>query len=308
MTSNSDFSAELDQALCDKIISSANYPLTAMENVNPFPGCGKIAPEKISEIYAYSKIEIDELIKLSSDYIDDNKQESDATVYDQVYSFGSSFIQQAKRVLDAIENAPKSGPQAYQGPDKDILEEIINSGVRGISKSIKPLGDIEFYAWNSFLKIVIKDKPSIKLNSPRVDLSNIIINVIATGELWAKYPWLDCYKWCTVWKKVTKCERVASITVSLDIKAKLHCDLETEGARVKAVGKFDELRFNYPILDKLPLEGIANKSLQGKMIYIYDASGLMATIPLLQSKFSVQSIDLPSEVGKLVVAVTLKKL
>jgi hypothetical protein len=75
-----------------------------------------------------------------------------------------------------------------------------------------------------------------------------------------------------------------------------------------AQASFDELRLDYDILDKIPLEGIANKALRDSLVYVYDASTLMATVPVFQSKFAIASIQLPDATGSLGVGVTIKKL
>lgn len=308
MGNNNDFYVQIDQSACDKVLDSTSYPLTAFEHRQSFPGCARLAAIDGNDMYAYTQEEIAELIKSSALHVKDGGSGEDSDVYSQVYSFASSIVQQAKKVLDALNGAPKAGPQAYEGPSKEVLEAIVSGGVEQLATTIKPLGDFGVYAWNPYLAVSVRERPEITLNSPRTDLSNVKIRVTATGELWIKYPWLDCYRWCTDWKKVVKCDRIASVTVAPEIKAKLHADFRANGARVYAQASFDELRLNYPILDKIPLEGIANKALGDSLVYVYDASTLMATVPVFQSKFAIASIQLPAAGGSLGVGVTIKKL
>jgi hypothetical protein len=137
-------------------------------------------------------------------------------------------------------------------------------------------------------------RPQINLRSPRIDLKGIRVEVKATGELWAKYPWWNCYKWCTKWKKVIKCDRVGSLTVAPEIAAEAHASVEARGTEVIVRGEFDRLRLAYPILDKIPLEGIANGALRDKLIFVYDAAKLVFAVPVLGSRFRVESINLPA--------------
>ena len=178
----------------------------------------------------------------------------------------------------------------------------------GIKNLVNTLGDWGLYAWCPYLRVVLKRKPQLNLGSPRIDLTNISITVTATGELWAKYPWWNCYQWCTSWKKVIKCDRIASLTVSPDIRAAAHANCESTGSRVYVRGEFDSLRLDYPILDKIPLEGIANRALADRLVYVYDAAQLVETVPVLQSHFTVGSISLPPTASGISVGVTLRQV
>lgn len=73
-------------------------------------------------------------------------------------------------------------------------------------------------------------------------------------------------------------------------------------------GEFDSLRLDYPILDKIPLEGIANRALADRLVYVYDAAQLVETVPVLQSHFTVGSISLPPTASGISVGVTLRQV
>jgi hypothetical protein len=207
---------------------------------------------------------------------------------DQLFSFGGSIIQQAKTVLNAADD-PK-----YEGPPRSDLELVINGGIEKLGPSLrKIMGDWGLYAWCPHLKITLKRRPSFNLRSPRIDLNGIRVNIVATGELYAKYPWWNCYKWCTKWDKVIKCDRIGSVTISVDIAIEAHAILSTQGSSVFATAEFDKLRLDYPILRLLPLEDLVNPVLKHKKLKIYDASKLVSTIPLLGSRFRIKTIALP---------------
>lgn len=295
-----DLYAEIKQSVCDKLLSSTSYPFKALENRQNFPGCSNLAAKYKDSFYELSKKEIKDLLNSSLATVR-SRSNNTQSVHSQVYSFAGSIIQQAKSVIDAASSAGAD----YEGPEVKEMQEIVNGGIESLTET---LGDFGIYAWNSYLRITIDAKPSILLKSPRIDLNGINIEVTATGELWSKYPWWNCHKWCTKWEKIHKCEKIASLTVSPNLKAEAHADIQTQGARVNILVEFDKLRLAYDILDKIPLEGIANRELKGKPVFIYDASQLVTTVPVLGSKFSIDSISTPPSPDSIGVAVTLKQI
>jgi hypothetical protein len=220
---------------------------------------------------------------------------------DQIFSFGGSIIEQAKKVLDAA----NSGDSRYDGPTKKELQKIIDGGTPGL---VDTLSDFGLYAWCPYLRVILRSRPSLRLSSPRIDLNDIRIEVTATGELWAKYPWFNCYKWCLEWKKVIKCNKIASITVSPNMKAEAHADCSAQGTKVFVRALFDKLRLDYDILNKIPLEGIANDKLKDQLVFVYDASQLVQTVPILKSRFAVSSISLPPSASGINVAATISRI
>lgn len=295
-----DFSASIQQQAVDKLLDSTHYPLVAVDKREDFPGCDKVAAELGQIVYKYSKVESKALLKEAVSAIKSDKLSANS-LSSALYSEAAAIIEQCKRASIAAKEAGKE----YEGPDPKEYDAVVNGGVVGL---IDTLSDVEFYAVCTRLKVTIRKRPQIKLSSPRIDLSGIKLEILATGELWAKYKWPNCYRWCTKWEWVKKCKSVASITVSPEIRAKAHCTLSTQGARVLAKAKFDELRLDYHILDKIPLEGLANSALDGKPVVIYDASKLIAAVPVFQSSFGIKSISLPSDPSGLTVAVEIAEI
>lgn len=298
----SDLYAEVQQSTSNKLLNSVGYPFKVFEKRQDFPGCSKLAAKDNDPIYEYSKDEIKVMLKNSVTGVKNRAQnESAVSVNDQVYSFAGSVIEQAKKVVDV---ANSSGAD-YEGPDKKEMQGIVDGGIEGL---VDTLGDFGVYAWNPYLRVVIKKQPTIALRSPRIDLTGISIEVTATGELWAKYPWWNCYKWCTQWEKVHKCDRIASLTVSPDVIADAHANIEASAARVFVRAEFDKLRLDYEILNKISLEGIANDALRDKLVFVYDAAQLIATVPVLQSKFAIESIALPATQSGIGVGIVLRQI
>jgi len=234
--------------------------------------------------YEYSKAEVKAMLR--SSVAAAGRGATSSSVLGDLYSFAGSIVEQAKKVLDAAEQ----GGREYEGPPKAEMRAIVDGGIENL---VDTLGDWGLYGWSPYQRVRVMRRPQIRLSSPRIDLNNIRVEVKATGELWAKFPWWNCYKWCLRWKKVIKCERIGSITVDPDIAAEAHANVEARGSEVVVRGEFDRLRLDYPILDKIPLEGIANRVLGNRFVFVIDASKLVVAVPVLGSKFSVESIGLP---------------
>lgn len=295
-----DLYAEVNQTSFDKLLASTSYPLTVIDKREGFPGCANMAALDDGGFYKFTA---DEVAELFNDCVTLAGRDVTASMHDQVFAFGGTILQQAKVMLDA------SSDGQYEGPTPADLKTIIDGGIENLGSSLRGyLGDWGVYAWCPSLRVRLKQQPKIGLQSPRIDLSGVVIDAMATGELWAKFPWWNCYKYCLKWRKVTKCERIASVTASLEVKAEAHAMLSVRGVQVFAEGKFDKLRLAYEILDKIPLEGLANRGLQGKEVLVYDGSQLIATVPVLRSNFVIDSIDLPAKPDSIAVGVNIRKI
>ena len=298
----SDLSARIDQTACDKLLQSIHYPFVPLERNEPFPGCDKLVAAEVDGLYRYPDADVDRLFANSVEQINTRDTNTDVTVEDQIFAFGGSIIQQAKLVREAADKPD------YEGPDKAELDAIIDGGIPLLGKSLRRvMSDWGIYAWCSHLRVTVKSRPGLKLSSPRIDLTGLRLEVRATGELHAKFPWWNCYQWCLRWRKVHKCERIASLTVSPDLAIDAHAGLEIAALRVLASASFDRLRLDYPILRDLPLEGLANSLLKVKRVPVYDAAPLIATVPVLQSRFVVDSLDLPPTGDGIEIGVNLRQ-
>ncbi|MDI6623087.1 MAG: hypothetical protein QME55_00015 [Brevundimonas sp.] len=297
-----DLYGEVNQTCCDKLLGSVKYPFVLFDRQESFPKTAGGADFEDGGFYQFTEQETDELFRTA---VSEAGTRADATVHDQVFAFGGTILQQAKVMLDAL----NAKPDEFEGPSREELEAIINGGIENLGTTMRGfLSDWGVYAWCPHLRATVKSKPAIKLQSPRIDLDNVRLEFKATGELWVKYPWWNCYKWCLKWKKVIKFDRIASITVTPDIAIDAHAVFSVRGAQVFASGKFDRLRLEYDILDKIPLEGLANRAVAGKEIPIYDGAQLVATVPLLKSRFTVDKIALPPKSDAVGIGVTVRQL
>jgi hypothetical protein len=205
-----------------------------------------------------------------------------------VFAFCGSIIEQAKKVVDAANSAGAK----CKGPDPKLMQAIVEGGIQKLPQTLRPFGDWGVYGWCSYLRVIGKKKPDFQLGLPETDFNKISLRITATGELWFKFPWWNCYSWCFEWEKVIKCIRVASVTPTLDIAADAWARFNAKGPIVEAYAGFNKLRLDYPILRDIPLEGIANLALRGKPVYVYDASQLIETVPVLKSRFTVDKVTL----------------
>jgi hypothetical protein len=295
-----DLYAEIDQTAVDKLLSSTNYPVTVLEKSQSFPGCDNLALEREGSAYKYTDKQVDDLFERTVTSIEQGKRESDHHILEQLYAFACSII-------DKCQSALNSASSDYQGPDKNSLQKIVDGGVRSLPANLRAItGDFGVYAWCPHLQVTVRQRPALNLASPRISLQNLRVEGSATGELWVKYPWLSCSHWHCHW--VTKCDRVGSITVSIDVAADAHVDLSVQGAKVYGQGAFDRLRLDYWILRDIPLEGIANSALGNRRLLVYDASKLIETVPVLGSKFAIGAIDLPAMGHAIGVGVTLNQV
>ena len=286
-----DFATEINQSVADKLLDSTGYPLVVSEKKEEFPGCDKAKILETDELYRLSDGEIDEMFRTAVAKLDEKDASEDRdenTIYDDIVIFAGEVIEQAKKVLVASED------DRYEGPPPEQLEAIIDGGIEQLPANLKAMSsDWGVYFWCPLLRVTIKERPTLSLESPTVRLANLRAEIRAKGEMWIKFPWFNCYKWCLRWKKVIKCKRVGSISVSPDIAVDAQISFEGRGAQVYAKGKFNRLRLDYPILEKLPLESIANLGLKKKELMVYDARKLLATVPVLESDFGVKQIGLP---------------
>jgi hypothetical protein len=303
VTGSTDLYAEVGQSAADKLLSSVSYPFVVMERRENFPGCKRLARALEDEVYQFTDEQVDEMFRECVQIVSNRKGQGENTIHDDLLSFGGAVIQQAKRVLEA------QSQEGYDGPSRKELETIVNGGVESLGENLRAIfSDFGLYAWNPHLRVTLKTRPKLKLQSPRIDLDGVKIEVLATGELWVKYPWWNCHKWCLKWVKVIKCDRIGSITVSPDIAADAHADIAARGARVYVKAAFDRLRLDYPILREIPLEGLANKVLGNKEIVVYDATALVASVPVLGSRFAVDAITLPANSTGVGIGVDIKQI
>lgn len=118
--------------------------------------------------------------------------------------------------------------------------------------------------------------------------------------MWQEYWWFG-WKWALI----------LSVTVpdpGIDFVFDADANFNAAGATVTVTAHFNKLRLDYSILNGIPLEGLANSILGSKPLAVYDASKLIATIPIFESHFAVADINLPRTNGGITVEATVKQI
>jgi hypothetical protein len=298
-----DLYAEVNQGACDKLLDSVTYPFEAFEKSNDFPGCDKMGLVELEPppVYEYTKAEVQQLLDQA---VKQHSKGDRPSLDDDVFSFCGSIIEQAKKVVDAANSAGNK----YKGPDLKLMEAIVQGGIQKLPQTLIPFGDWGVYAWCSYLRVIVRQKPHFQLGLPETDFKNIRLRVTAKGELWWKHPWWNCYHRCFEWHKVIKCDQHGHVKPTLNIAADAWAKFDAKGPIVEAYAGFDKLRLDYPILKKIPLEGIANSALRGKPVYVYDASKLIESVPVLKSRFTVDKVTLADKANGIGLGVRIRKV
>jgi hypothetical protein len=308
-----DLSAKIEQSAVDKLLKSVNFPLTIVDVVTPPPG-NLFTRELINEneitlsdtqaqelLTALSKVNTTHIQTIPSINDGENK------FYQEALSNISTTIESAKACLKALE-APQiqtSSGQIFSFPDKTYLEKIVNGGVEGLLQTTKGL---EIKAICSDLKVIANNRPGLSLNGPKISVSNAKITVKATGELWSHLPSFHCSRWCTNWTITWRWVKLASVSVSVTIDLDAYIELISNGKIVSARGHVNKLRLAYPILKEIPLENIANNYLQGKLVPVFDAGSFIASVPVINSRFAIDSISIPNATGFTEIDISIKQL
>lgn len=293
-------------------MGSVNYPFEVFshhEDFHPFEAT-KSGPSPVpSAAYDYTKKEITEILDATQNW--GKKATSlqvpkslDGQFYSVLLKECSATIESAKACLAAREEAKSKG-QPFSGPSESDLQDILDGGIKGLAQ----IDGFQFRALCTDLRVFASGKPDVQLKGPTVTLSNLKIVGDACAEVWWYHPsfhcsWL-CFNWSVTWSWGPLI-RVCVEGVKFDVAA--HATAATDGPLVTVTATADRLRLDYDILRELPLENIANHYLADKRVLVYDASKLVAAVPVLGSRFQVSSVDLPAITGGLQVNVSVKQV
>jgi hypothetical protein len=215
----------------------------------------------------------------------------------------STVIADAKRCLDALRKAKAEGTP-FTGPDEALLEGVVKGGIAALPK----VRGIEFRVHVAWLRVVA-ERPGVGLGVPTTTLSGVRVQVSTTLELWWHHPVLHCSHLCTQWSISWAWSRLLSVTIhGLRLAADAHADVSAHGTEVQVRAAFDRLRFDYPVLGLIPLEGIANAILGNKPVLVFDAGKYLATLPVLESKFAVSDLALPPGAGRIEADITIRSV
>lgn len=322
-----DLQSSVAQSAADKLVKSVGYPFTVFERKSPYEGLALADFEADPEdeaIYRLDEKQLRQLLgeadKVPKTYDRQGNRpmkQEDQLAHETLRGL-EEIAANARECLDALHahTAAKSEDKpAWDGPTEQELKDIIAAAeARPLSyDSLRTtLGDWGITPLVTWIKVQLREAPAFTLGGTVFGLG-VKVAADGTGEVWLKHPWLKCVKkWhgiCYGWKKITKHTLLLRVTLrGIKVKAKAEAHLSTNGPLVLATGKFTELRLDHKWLDQIPLERIANQALTAKPVTIFDAGKLVATVPLLGSRFTVGSLVIPNVPGEIGVEVTLKQL
>lgn len=301
-----DLSATVSQSSADKLVKSVSYPFTAFDQSWPFQGRLILGAETD---YEYTAAEIKKMLDVAQKRrgqmtLPAPNDSPEHQITRDIVRAASVVIESAKACLNARDEAEKAG-KPFVGPSRELVQGILNNGVAGLAN----IKGIQFKGHLAWLKVVVADEPQLSLGMPTISIKNLDVRVSATGELWWYHPSLHCSHWCFEWSVTWGWDRIASLTVSgLKLAIAAHADVFAQNALIVAKGVVDKLRLDYPILRDIPLEGLANSALGNKLVVTFDAGKYLATVPVLNSKFAVASLQLPPSTSQIEVDITIKQV
>lgn len=302
----SDLSATVSQSSADKLVKSVTYPFTAFDHSWPFQG--RVLDGADSD-YEYPAAEIKKMLKGAQRgggplTLPATKDSPDTQVARDILRAGSEVIESAKACLRARDEAEAAGKN-FVGPSRADCQSVLDGGVAGLAS----IRGIRFKAHLAWLKVVVADQPQLSLGVPTTSINNLNVRVSATGELWWYHPSLHCSHWCFEWHVTWGWSRIGAITVEgLKVAIAAHANISTQNTLIIAKGVIDKLRLDYPILRDIPLEGLANRALDGKLVFVFDAGKYLATVPVLNSRFAISSVQLPRSANGIEVGMTIKQV
>lgn len=321
-----DLESTIAQSAADKLVNSVKYPFTVFERKSPYEARsdGEFeGPAPDDELaYAFDDAQHSELLKLVSSLPARRYSRASRTQR-------TELAEETRRALDEIAaNARECGEALaaygnttgtdkpdWDGPSRKELDDllaVVEAETLDLGQLRKVLGDWGISPVITWIRIDLREAPVFKLGGSSVSLG-IKIATDGTGEVWAKHPWFKCIKkWngiCYRWKKIVKHTLLIRVTLrGIKVRAKAKAEFSTRGAKVVVRGRFDELRIDHKYLDQIPIEKIANKALDDKPIEVFDAATLIATVPVLKSRFTIDKIGLPNTPGQISVQVTLRQV
>jgi hypothetical protein len=301
-----DLAASITQTAANKLLNSVSFPFTLLDITNPPPGnlltTSSVNDDEVKFPDKVVKEYLNDIIG-SIDPLSTQSPNVDSCFYSEALSNLSVTIESAKAYLTANNEAAKSNIK-FEGPEKKFAQDILDAGIEGFAN----VKGIEFKAICSKLRVIADNKPDLALNGNRIGVSNSKIITQATGELWWYHPTFHCSRLCTRWSVTWGWDRVASLSVSLKIDLDGYVEIIVNGKVLTAKLNINKLRLDYPILKEIPLEVIANRALAHKQLPIFDAGNFIACLPVINSRFSIDSINIPIGNGSIDIEIAIREI
>ena len=296
---------EISDALAKKIASDLPVPFVVLDRHVPFD-----KPRMVGEVGIGSPASqlLDHASKASlfgqaKGKLSGPDEDVAASIARSISSIEGHLVEQIHKLRESRKHADENG-LVWSGPSE---EEIIN----GMSK-----GDWDVAAHCAWLKVVLRDRFSIALNSPVTTVNDVQVAVSATGELWLKHWYAECVDhcgpwdiWCCHWHSGHKWSRVGEHTIhNVRILSDAKLTFRAKQNGVVARPRFTKLRLDYDILREIPLEGVANWILdeQNQEIAVLSAEDLHVEVGGTGIKYGPANIEIPTKQGAMLASVELR--
>lgn len=322
----SDLEAVIKQSVVDKIVSSQNYPLTVFEHRKPYEGKNI----DLNSLNTHDAIDIptedffkniDEGMKLTykqNKFYDNTNEELEKSFFKNLSDLKENFesCRKAHQEFDEYISSNPGSNLSWDGPDLSELDNLIDS-IDDYEKDLKSYKNlkslIEFKALVTKVKIKVS-KPSFEINGTRFNLNSLVVFPSGTGEVWAKYKWLKCIRRtrvggiCYRWRWTTRNTRILKVSLTMKVNVKAHANVIINKTILNIYGKFDELRLDHRFLRLIPLEKLANKYVSKKPLAIFDAGVFVKTLPVLNKKFKISSIEVPETTKQIIAKIEIEEV
>ncbi|MBS0188716.1 MAG: hypothetical protein JSS51_11645 [Planctomycetes bacterium] len=321
-----DLAVRIEQSAVDALLDATSFPVKVVEHREPFKPdrTESISASRAEEgTFDLSHTSAKQLFQRASKWASGQQSkwptgssssapaDEETQLLAAIASSGGQVLESAKACLRAAEESAD-----YSGPPKALLQRILNGGLEKLPETLaevdraastRALG-IKFKVHCSQADVWVEKRPSASVASPRFDLKDIRLKGGARGELWWYHPTFHCSWLCFKWSVTWGWDMILAVhPQGIRFEGEAHADLATDAATVKCYGRCDRLRLDYPILREIPLEGLANRFLDGKPVFVYDATKLLPSFPVIGTSLDIKAIEIPKTSGAIEVIAQVEK-
>lgn len=321
-----DLAARIEQSAVDALLDATKFPIKVVEHREPFkPDRNESTSVSRAEegTFDLSQASAKKLFQNAGKWAEGQQSkwpagtapsapaDEETQLLAAIAASGGKVLESAKACLRAAEESAD-----YSGPPKALLKKILDGGLEKLPETLAEVDraatsrllGIKFKVHCSQADVWVEKRPEASVASPRFDLKDIRIKGGARGELWWYHPTFHCSWLCFKWSVTWGWDMILAVhPQGIRFEGAAHADLATEAATVKCTARCDRLRLDYPILREIPLEGLANRFLGDKPVFVYDATKLLPAFPVIGTKLDIKAIELPKTTGAIEVIAQVEK-
>jgi hypothetical protein len=261
------------QAAVDKLINEASYPVTLVD-----------------QSAMYLKYKAERTIVLTEAQVNDLVREAEAVgCPNKNARLACAAREQRLKLERTIAEARKLREEAGNKWEGESVADL-EASARGC---------FEMRIVIRHLRIDLVDAPTIAVSGAGINVADVHLSTDVTVQLQSKLPQFVCDKPCPIikccWGHFHCNDWVPVLTVTLnDVNTTTSAviDLATSGAKVLGTPRLTKFTINVPILGDVDITGLVNLFLKPKQTTIYDAGELVASIPILNTTYKIQSLVL----------------